>query len=150
VLCAAVVRARPELESERIGVVEVGDLLVVVRREGGRLERRDGGWVSERAGDGTVLLERSKAKAALRISSGAEGLERRIAAAGDRAAAGARRGAERFVAAREAADVELPPAVAAAAVGAKQATGVGLEATQRLLSGVVGGIKQVAPFLSQF
>ena len=75
-MCAAVVRARPELESERIGVVEVGDLLVVVRREGGRLERRDGGWVSERAGDGTVLLEQSgdgDASAPLSLVAGGAG-----------------------------------------------------------------------------
>ena len=57
VLAKAVVRAEADLASARVGVVEPGELLVIALHEGGRLQRREGGWVSEAAADGTPLAE---------------------------------------------------------------------------------------------
>ena len=60
VVCKAVVRSGVAMDSEKIGVLEPGEVVAVAGRVGGRLERRVGGWVSETASDGTVLLEKSK------------------------------------------------------------------------------------------
>ena len=60
VVCKAVVRSGVAMDSEKIGVLEPGEVVAVAGRVGGRLERRVGGWVSETASDGTALLEKSK------------------------------------------------------------------------------------------